>query len=56
MTQICGAGVLTSCFTFKDILSAKNGVLGLGGGGVKVSQQVKNSQLGELSFFTVQIH
>ena len=24
--------------------------------GVKVSQQVKNSQLGELSFFTVQIH
>jgi hypothetical protein len=32
MTQICGAGVLTSCFTFIDILSAQNGVLGLGGG------------------------
>ena len=27
-----------------------------GKGSVKVSQQVKNSQLGELSFFTVQIH
>ena len=29
---------------------------GAWGGSVKVSQQVKNSQLGELSFFTVQIH
>ena len=56
MTQICGAGILTSFFTFIDIPSAQNGVLGLGGGGVKVSQQVRNSQLGELSFFTVQIH
>ena len=50
------------CWCFDQLLHVYRYTLspkrcfGAWGGSVKYSQQVKNSQLGELSFFTVQIH